>query len=491
MPKIIEVPNHGQVEFPDEMSDQEIEAAIKKNSISYPSKQDAGGKIIMRPKVEESVKKSSAVGGLLGLTDLGSTVIDAAVKLPGMAIPSLAQWNRTRNADREHFADERSDSMAFKGSRLGGNVLSTLPIGGVLGAGAKAITPTLVRAGASAPVMAALSNSLTSGGMSLGAGSAALGGTSNALLRAAGGAITGGVTAGALNPADAGVGAMIGGAIPGVTKIGGVVGGEMASGISSGAKRLMQSALKPTVAMRKSGEADTAIQMMLKYGINPTKGGVDKLRGMIGNMNDEIADLISTSNATVSKQKVLGRLGDVRAQFGNQVSPTADLRAIQGTADDFLNHPTFVDDAIPVQAAQSMKQGTYRVLKKKFGQQGSAEVEAQKGLARGLKEEIAEAVPGVSALNAEESKLLAALNVSERRAFAAANNNPMGLAALATDPKSWGMFMLDKSDLFKSLMARSLNSTANGAQRSGLMLEGAATNPLLRNATLQVGSRRE
>lgn len=489
MPKTIEVPNFGQVEFPDEMSDADIAAAIKKNSMSYPAKQDAGGKIIMRPKVEESAKKSSAVGGLLGLTDLGSTVIDAAVKLPGMAIPALAQWNRTRNADREHFADERSDSMAFQATRLGGNVLSTLPIGGFLGAGTRAATPALVRAGASAPVMTALSNSLTTGGMRL--GTTGLSRAADMGLRAAGGAITGGVTAGALKPENAGMGAVIGGALPGVTKVGGAIGGKMADGISSGAKRLMQSALKPTIAMRKSGEADTAIQMMLKYGINPTKGGVDKLRGMIGNMNDEIADLVASSNATVSKQKVIERLSDVRTQFGNQVSPTADLRAIQGTADDFLNHPTFVDDAIPVQAAQSLKQGTYRVLKKKFGQQGSAEVEAQKGLARGLKEEIAEAVPGVSALNAEESKLLAALNVSERRAFAAMNNNPMGLAALAGDPKSWGMFMLDKSDLFKSLMARSLNSTANGAQRSGLMLDGAAANPLLRNATLQAGSRRE
>lgn len=488
MPKIIEVPNQGQVEFPDEMSDADIEAAIKKNALSYPKK-TPGGQIIMRPKVEEGALKSSAVGQLLGLTDIGSNVIDAAVKLPGMAIPSLAQWNRTRNADREAIADERSDSLAFKGNRLAGNVISTLPVGGVLASGAKAAAPSLIRAGVSAPVMTALTNSLSSGGMRLGA--TGLSSTANAGIRALGGAATGAASAGAINPADAGMGAILGGALPGVTKLGGALGSKVAGGISDGAKRLMQSALKPTVAMQRSGEAKTAIDMLLKYGINPTKGGVEKLRGMIDGMNDEIADLIAASPATVSKQKVVGRLADVRSQFGNQVSPTSDLRAIQGTADDFLNHPNLVGDAIPVQAAQSMKQGTYRVLKKKFGQMGGAEVEAQKGLARGLKEEIAEAVPGVGTLNAEESKLLAALNASERRAFAAANNNPGGLALLASDPKSMGLFLLDKSDLFKSLMARSLNSTANGAQRSGAMLEGAAANPLLRNTTLQAGSGRE
>ncbi len=37
MPKIIDVPNQGRVEFPDDMSDTEIVAAIKKNAMSYPA----------------------------------------------------------------------------------------------------------------------------------------------------------------------------------------------------------------------------------------------------------------------------------------------------------------------------------------------------------------------------------------------------------------------------------------------------------------------
>ena len=443
-------------------------------------------KITMRPKVQESTGKSSAVGSLLGLTDLGSNFIDAAVKLPGLALPQLAQWNRTRNADREHFADERSDSLAFKGSRLAGNVVSTLPVGGVLSAGAKAAAPALVRAGVSAPAMTALSNSLLTGGMRL--GTTGLSRTANTAIRAAGGAATGAASAGAINPADAGMGAVFGGALPGVVQVSGVLGRKAATGLANGSRRLMQSALKPTIAMRKSGEADIAIDMLLKYGINPTRGGVEKLRDKIGSFNDEIAEMISSSTASVSKDKVLMALKPVRDKFKMQVSPGSDLKAIQATKDDFVAHPSLIaSDMIPVQTAQAMKQGTYKILAKKYGQVGSAETEAQKGLARGLKDEIAEAVPGVGALNAEESKLIATLNVSERRALAAMNNNPMGLAALATDPKSWGMFMLDKSDLFKSLMSRSLNATSKKVQGSGLMLEGVASNPLLRNATLQVG----
>jgi hypothetical protein len=109
------------------------------------------------------------------------------------------------------------------------------------------------------------------------------------------------------------------------------------------------------------------------------------------------------------------------------VSPTKDLGAIKGVADDFAAHPNLpAGDAIPVQQAQEMKKGTYKVLSKKYGEAGSAETEAQKGLARGLKEEVANAVPGVEGLNAEESKLMTTLDVAERRALLEMNKNPVG-----------------------------------------------------------------
>jgi hypothetical protein len=111
-------------------------------------------------------------------------------------------------------------------------------------------------------------------------------------------------------------------------------------------------------------------------------------------------------------------------------------------------------------------------------------VEAQKALARGLKDEIAEAVPGISALNAEESKLLATLGVAERRALMELNKNPMGLAALAQSPASWAMFMADKSALFKSLSARMLNSSAQGARKVAPQIENGLQNPLLRTGVI-------
>jgi hypothetical protein len=77
--------------------------------------------------------------------------------------------------------------------------------------------------------------------------------------------------------------------------------------------------------------------------------------------------------------------------------------------------------------AQAMKQGTYAVLKGKFGEQGSAAVEAQKALARGLKEEIASQFPEIDNLNKAESKLLDLQPILERAVNRTANHQLIGI----------------------------------------------------------------
>jgi hypothetical protein len=77
--------------------------------------------------------------------------------------------------------------------------------------------------------------------------------------------------------------------------------------------------------------------------------------------------------------------------------------------------------------AQEMKQGTYQVLKGKFGEQGSAAVEAQKALARGLKEEIASQFPEISNLNAGLSKMLDLEPALERAVNRISNHQTVGI----------------------------------------------------------------
>jgi hypothetical protein len=223
------------------------------------------------------------------------------------------------------------------------------------------------------------------------------------------------------------------------------------------AKYLMQSALKPTIDQRKSGEADRAIATLLKEKLNATKGGVEELQNRVGNINDEIKTIIASSDKKVDKQAVINRLKETVDKFATQVSPKGDLKAIKNITKNFKKHPSIQGAVIPVQQAQALKQGTYRVLNGKFGETGSAATEAQKALARGLKEEIARMHPAVGKLNARESDLINALNVTERRALLDANKNPIGLAGLAGNPIAMAGMLADRSALVKSLVARGAN----------------------------------
>lgn len=263
--------------------------------------------------------------------------------------------------------------------------------------------------------------------------------------------------------------------------------------LRAGAERTMSSALKPDLASRRTGKAEKAVGTMLDEGINVTKGGAEELRTRIAGLNDRVANLIEQSPAVVNKEAVASRLQEKIKELELQATPNADLAAIQRNLLEFMDHPlapkkvpatskvvnsaildesgkpfTKVEttpasgtDTIPVQTAQKMKQGTYKALgDKAYGEIKSADIEGQKTLARGLKEEIGNLIPEVRPLNAQESKLLGALSLTERRVLQEANNNLLGLGWLMLSPVHLAGWMADRSGLFKSLVARMMNKSS-------------------------------
>lgn len=259
-----------------------------------------------------------------------------------------------------------------------------------------------------------------------------------------------------------------------------IVGGEVSKlaspALQHTAKGLMQSALKPSWQSLRTGKAASAIDTLLKEGVNVTPGGVAHLRARIGDLNREITQAIVNSPATVDKGKAASTLFDVTRRFEKQVAPNADINAISKVWEEFLTHPMLVGKTtMPVQVAQELKQGTYRALgNKAYGELKGAEIEAQKAIARGLKDEIATAVPAVRALNAQESSLLTALDVAERRVLMDANKNPAGLGMLIHRPEAFALWMADRSPLFKSLIARMLNAGSEQIPATAGRVVGAA-----------------
>lgn len=448
------------------------------------------------PNSPDSAAGRVAAGAALGVSDIGNTVLNLVTAPIGKVVPAVAQWNRTRNADFDALTEANKDSTAFKAGRLGGNVAATAPVGGALAQGVRAAIPTAGAVSmAAGPTLRTLANAIESGGMRTGLPAATTTGQRLADLayRTVGGATTGAASTALIDPDNAGMGAAVGGGLPGLAKLGGGIGNKLKEIAQGSAESLMQSALKPTLKQLANGDAGVAVRTLLDYGINPTKAGVEKLRGLIDDLNTQVADKIANSTAKVQKSNVLQRLADVKTAFGHTVSPTDDIAAIDRVGDDFLAHPLYPGPDLPVQAAQKLKQGTYRALEKKYGQMGGAEVEAQKGLARGLKEEISNAVPEVAGLNAEEAKLIKTLKVSERRALMDLNKNPGGLAWLGKNPAAMVAFMADRSAAFKAIAARMVNgpgaSVAGGAAPA---LEAGFTNPLIRGAAdLSIASDRQ
>jgi len=226
----------------------------------------------------------------------------------------------------------------------------------------------------------------------------------------------------------------------------------------STARRFMQSALKPTERDLATGNAGRAVETLLKEGLSPSKGGVDKLNRTIGDLNSQVESQIAGSNQMVNVPRVGSRLQTPWDRAVKQVNPQQDMAAVRGTWDDFRTSPSIVGKTeIPVQLAHQLKKGTYQALgKKSYGELGTSSTEAQKALARGLREEVASKVPSVVKPLQREAELMNTLDVAERRALMELNKNPMGLSLLANNPYAWAGFMADRSAAFKAAVAHLL-----------------------------------
>lgn len=306
-------------------------------------------------------------------------------------------------------------------------------------------------------------------------------GTAAGPLGSIGGAAAGGMVGKAMqnaltddpvNPMGAGqaVGSVVGeGALQGGMQAAGAGVLKLAGKAGSA---LMTSAVKPaykTVEKAvKTAEMPRVVKTLLDEGINVTQGGIGKLNTLLKATNDEIADVISQSGRTVDPVAVVqaGRTAVTRA--GSQVAPSADKSAARGVIGDFIdNHArTATGDIkrIPVQRAQELKVGTYQSLgQRAYGETKGAALEAEKQLARGLKEGIERAHPNVKKLNAREGALIEAKDAIAKRVAQAANRDPAGIGWIAENPASFTAFLLSRSPAVKSMLARGLYSSASKA----------------------------
>ena len=189
--------------------------------------------------------------------------------------------------------------------------------------------------------------------------------------------------------------------------------------------KLYQSALKPSTTLGAQKTAQI-VQTGLDNAIPVSQAGIEKLGSLIDDVNQKIADTIAANpSAPINKFKVASRLGDTAQKFATQVSPTSDLNAISDVGNDFL---ATQPGNIPASQAQALKQGTYQQLAgRSYGELKGATIEAQKALARGLKEELVTQFPELGDLNAQDSKFLQLDPILERAVSRIGNHQLLGI----------------------------------------------------------------
>jgi hypothetical protein len=186
-----------------------------------------------------------------------------------------------------------------------------------------------------------------------------------------------------------------------------------------------QSALKPSTTL-SDAERATISQTGLNEGIPVSRGGLEKIGGLIDDLNNQVKQTIATDpTRPVNKFAVASRLGKTANKFATQVNPQADLNAVAEAGNEFLaNQP----NEIPAETAQAMKQGTYRALgDKAYGELKGASIESQKALASGIRQELAQQFPELNNLNAREGSLIELQDALERAVSRISNRDFVGI----------------------------------------------------------------
>lgn len=214
----ITAPDGGTYEItaPDDASHEQVLAYAQSNYQKPAPKQE--------PAKDKGVMQgigNAGAGLLRGAGSIGATllapvdIVSDALNGKGLSLDA----NRQRRADMDSALQglgAQPDSWMYKGGKIGGEILGTAGAGGVLG-------NVAARLGASTPVVQAI----TSSGFSAGGRT----GLAGMATRAAGGALTGGVTAAAVNPEDAATGAALGAALPIAVQGAGKVAGAIGRGV--------------------------------------------------------------------------------------------------------------------------------------------------------------------------------------------------------------------------------------------------------------------
>jgi len=230
-------------------------------------------------------------GALKGASDIGATILSP---LDYAGLTGMTSEQR-RAAVTQGLQDMGADteSLAYKGGELASGIAGTAGAGGLLAKG------VMTGARIAPAIIPKIASSLETGGLSLGENPVVTGRLANAAMRVGGGAASGAAMSGLTNPSDAGIGALIGGAIP-------VAGRVMSAtipavlGTTTGAG---QEAIKQAYRSGKAGGSTQDLFAANMRGEVPAQDVLDTVKSNIQQMSRDKALQYRTDMAHVSGDK--------------------------------------------------------------------------------------------------------------------------------------------------------------------------------------------
>lgn len=315
-----------KIKFPDGMSNDAISEALQKQFASadvpessfYDNAVDAAGNVL--------------AGAVRGAGSIGATILTPYDLVAGNT-DSIGNPERRQAIDAAlETLGADTDSVAYKGGKLAGEIAGTAGIGGALAKGAQVIK---------APEM--LVSALSSGGFKLSTPSAttAFGKGVEWLSRIAGGGAVGGTQALAINPEDADTGAVIGAATPGAVKVVGEAGKLLNKGASSFIKNTIGSL---------TGTSPETVGAAFQAG---KRGAVEFLDNMRGKA--DFGDVVDAAKQGLSNMRdsraAVYRSGMIDIKADKTV---LDFKQVDKALNDIVGSGSFKGVAIRKKAAETV-----------------------------------------------------------------------------------------------------------------------------------------
>ncbi len=413
MPKVVEVPGVGNVEFPDSMNDEQVSAAIRAQS--------SGG--AEKPGI---------------LSDVGDTLKQYWDKInPVSGAQSVAQAV-THPIDTAKAYGEQNAKLAdaakesFKKGEYSQALRHTLSyfLNGIPGIG----------------------SALDEAGNKAGAGDikGAIADTAALATNIAGPKITEAVA-------------------PVVSR---AVGSAAKATGEATAQRLMKSAIKPGPAdVPEWRDIPMVLNTALKNEIPVTEAGANKLQALVADYAQKTkaaVDARALAGYTVDPGAVASRLDQINTA---SALPEKEVASVNKAKAAFLARKG--GQPIPFDVAQEEKQGSYRKVGSTYGERSAIENESEKNLARGLMEEIHNQAPEVAQLDAKTSEFLSLQPALERAVRRAGNSDVIDLKGAAEVGAGGGLGLVARVLDYPGIKSKLAIAINKGSQRTAAPLSMA------------------